>query len=308
MRRLAVLVLLAAGLSGQEIDSTALVHDTTDASSNEYIHEDWEYFAVRLRNEYLALGEKQYRSKQYQSAVIDYFNFLYHFPEDELVPLVHYRIGRTYERLGEFNLARDQYQLARDDPDADARVQVACMRQLARMDYELGHMGAILTLPDVDDPYILIVKGFASLSLVEWPRSGEYFRRAQKYFPARAQGLLDSLVSAVDHVPDLKYYRTRKRGFFNLLPGGGLYYLGSTGEAAGYAATVSTLALGAFMVDNWTRYVMGAGAAGLYVWSYQAAGRGMARGNERILQEYLAGVHQQYSIRMFWRFGHPAIF
>ncbi len=240
-----ILILLAIGLlAAQEVaDTTAL--DTTDARSNAYIHEDWSYFAERLRNEFLALGERKYRRGEYQAAVMEYFSFLYHFPEDELVPLVHYRIGRAYERLAKFDLARKQYALVRDSLDADPQVKVVCLRQLARMNFERGAVQAVLDLPPVDDPYILVLKGFASLTEENWTASAELFQQAHRYYPGKAQLILDSLITDIEAIPDLRYYRRWNRTFWNLLPGGGMAYARSWGEALGYAVSIGTLATAA---------------------------------------------------------------
>ncbi|MFB0517205.1 MAG: tol-pal system YbgF family protein [Candidatus Neomarinimicrobiota bacterium] len=307
MRYLLGILLAIDLLAAQEVaDTTAL--DTTDARSNAYIHEDWSYFAERLRNEFLALGEKKYRRGEFQAAVMEYFSFLYHFPEDELVPLVHYRIGRAYERLKEFDLARQQYTAVRDSLDADPLVKVVCLRQLARMDYELGDYQAVLNLPPMEDPYILVLKGFASLTMENWTDSEELFRQAYRFYPPRAQKVLDSLITDIEAIPELRYYRGWKRSFWNLLPGGGLLYLGSLGEALGYAIGTGTLAMGAAIVPHWTRYVMGLGAVGVYMVSFKASKRLMEDRNLGIREARLVEINQAYSLDTFWSFAHPAIY
>ena len=65
MRYLPLLLQVIGPLAAQEAVEEI---DTTDAHSNLYIHEDWSYFAERLRNEFLALGEKKYRRGEYQAA------------------------------------------------------------------------------------------------------------------------------------------------------------------------------------------------------------------------------------------------
>lgn len=306
MRPLHIIILLAASLlSAQE---TQTEPDTTDAHSNAYIHEDWSYFAERLRNEFLALGERKYRRGEFRAAVLEYFSFLYHFPEDELVPLVHYRIGRGYEQLEEFELARKQYTLVRDSLDADPRVQVVCLRQLARMDYELGNYQAVLDLPPMDDPYILVLKGFASLTEENWTRSEELFQRARQFYPFKAQIILDKLIADIQALPDLRYYRRWKRFLWNLLPGGGLVYVRQWGEALGYAVGIGTLATAAVVTENWTRYAMGLGAGGLYVVSFKAAARVMNEKNLAIRKARLEEINAAYSLNTFWSFAHPAIY
>ena len=290
------------------LSPASTVPSRPDTSSNAYIHEDWDYFAERLRNEFLALGEKQYRRGDYQSAVMDYYNFLYHFPDDDLLPLVHYRIGRSYEQLREFGLAAEQYRLVRDDNNADPRVKVVCLRQLARMDFETGDYQAVLSLPDIEDPYLLVLRGFASLTLDDWEQAGPLIRRAYEYYPARGRVLLDSLLSEIDRIPNLDYYRTWKRSSLGLLPGGGLFYLRQGGEGLGYAASVGSLGLSALLADGWYRYLLGAGAGGLYMWSFRAASREMAAANQDRLDRHLAGIRQTFPLDLFWSFAHPAIF
>lgn len=299
------MLLVVSFLMGQEEGD---LPDTTDGHTNIYVHEDWSYFAERMRNEFLALGEKKYRRGEYQAAVLEYFSFLYHFPEDGLVPLVHYRIGRAYELLDEFALARREYTLVRDSLKADPRVRVVCIRQLARMDYEEGDYAAVLALPPMSDPYILVLKGFASLTMENWTGSEAYLREAYRYYPRRAQLVLDSLITDIQGLPELRYYRNWKRTFLNLLPGGGLLYLGSLSETLGYAISFSTLALGAIVTPNWTRYAMGLGAVGIYVVSFKASKRLLEDRNLTIREQRLAEINTAYSLDTFWKFAHPAIY
>ncbi len=303
MRYFLLAMMLTGFLFAQETEA-----DTADAHSNAYIHEDWSYFAERLRNEFLALGERRYRRGEYQAAVMEYFSFLYHFPEDELLPLVHYRIGRAYERLEEFDLARQQYTLVRDSLAADSIVQVVCLRQLARIDYERGRYQAVLDLPPMDDPYIMVLKGFASLTEENWTGSEELFRQARRFYPARAQLILDSLMADIQALPELPYYRGWKRTLWSLLPGGGLAYAHNWGEALGYAVGIGTLITAAVMTQNWTRYAMGLGAGGLYVVSFKAAARMMEERNLAIRKARLAELGAAYSLDTFWSFAHPAIY
>lgn len=302
MRLLILILLVASLLSAQELP------DTTDARSNAYIHEDWSYFAERLRNEFLALGEKKYRRGEYKAAVMDYFNFIYHFPEDELIPLVHYRIGRAYELMEAFELAQEQYTWVQDHPDADPRVKVVCLRQLARMDYELGRYEEVLSLPDLDDPYLLVLKGFAALTEENWSQSGSLIQRARRFYPARAQVLLDSLMADIEGLADLEYYAGWKGWLFSLLPGGGLIYVDSHGDGLGQALGVGSLAAAAAFTGNWTRYVLGAGAVGLYGVGFKSASRAIGAANRDILGARLAEIKASYGLDRFWSFAHPAIF
>ncbi len=307
MRILLTYMLLTTSLlSAQVFQEEA--SDTIDTQSNAYIHEDWSYFAERLRNEFLALGERRYQRGEFQSAVMEYFSFLYHFPEDDLVPLVHYRIGRAYEQLGEFELAQREYSLVRDSLDADPRVQVVCLRQLARMDYELGHYQTVLDLPPIDDPYILVLKGFASLTEDDWAESEEFFRQARRFYPSKAQVILDQLIADIQTVPDLRYYKRWKRALWNLLPGGSFIYLRSWGEAFGYTIAIGTLGAATVISEHWTRYVMGLGAVGLYGLSFRASSRLMAEKNLVLTRTRLAEIKATYSLNIFWSFAHPAIY
>lgn len=307
MRLLILFLLATSPLTAQE-PAEPTAPDTTDGQSNAYIHEDWSYFAERLRNEFLALGEKKYRRREYKAAVMDYFNFIYHFPEDELIPLVHYRIGRAYELMEAFELAREQYTWVQDHPDADPRVKVVCLRQLGRMDYELGHYEEVLSLPELDDPYLWVLKGFAALTVENWSQSGSLIQRARHFYPARAQELLDSLMADIEGLGDLEYYAGWKGRLFSLLPGGGLIYVDSRGDGLGHVLGVGSLAAAAALTGNWTRYVLGVGAVGLYGVSFRSASRAIRAANRDILDARLAEIKGSYGLDRFWSFAHPAIF
>lgn len=313
MRRLCIMVLAAGALSAQETPEFAGQVDTTglpeiDARSNAYIHEDWAYFAERLRNEFLALGEKKYRRREYQAAVLEYFNFLLHFPEDGLVPLVHYRMGRAYHRIGELALAGEQYRLAREHPQADARVQVVAIRQLARLDLDAGRDSTVLALTLDNDPYVLVLKGFAALTLPDWQRSEGYFSAARRYYPLRGRAILDRIIADLQALHEIKYFSKLGGRFWSLTPGGGHARLGLWGEALGFGVSVGTLTLAAVLAEGWTRYVMVTGAVLLYWWSGRAASRELNGANAALLQSRLDEIRARYNVDTLWSFAHPAIF
>ncbi|MCH7520118.1 MAG: hypothetical protein IIB42_00250 [Candidatus Marinimicrobia bacterium] len=302
MRSLIFIVLAAGLLTAQALP------DTTDARSNAYIHEDWSYFAERMRNEFLALGEKKFRQGEYERAVMDYFNFIYHFPEDELIPLVHYRLGRAYELMGAYEQAREQYAWVWDHPGSDPRVKMVCLRQLARIDYELGRYEEVLRRPELDDPYLLVLKGFAALTAENWSQSGSLIQRARHFYPARAQVLLDSLLADIEGLADLEYYAGWKGRLLSLFPGGSLFYVDNYGDGLGHALGVGSLAAAAALTGNWTRYVLGAGAVGLYGIGLRSYSRAIEAANREILNARLAEIKASYGLDRFWSFAHPAIF
>ncbi|MCH7575030.1 MAG: hypothetical protein IIA59_07870 [Candidatus Marinimicrobia bacterium] len=316
MRLLSLMVALSSLVSAQEAPQLKALNfgsdttfiDTVDGRSNAYIQEDWAYFAERLRNEFLALGERKYQRRDFQGAVLEYYSFILHFPDDGLIPLVRYRMGRAYHRIGELALARDQYFLSRDHAAADPRVRMVSVRQLARLDYDAGRHADVLALPINTDPYILVLKGFSSLTVEEWRDAQDYFVSARRYYPSRGQAVLDRIIADVEQLNQIRYYSAWGNRIWNIAPGGGLARIGSVGDAMGFGVGVGTLALGAILIDNWTRWVMAAGAGGLYWASYGAAGRQRDRANESRLQKRLDAIISTYNINVLWSFGHPAIF
>ena len=205
--------MLAAQTEGGQVADT-LTGETAvrdDLRSNAFIHEEWSFFAERLRNEHLALAERKFRDQRYDEAVVEYYQFLYNFPEDGIVPLVQYRIGRAYELMLAYDLARGKYLMVRDSLDSDPRLRLVCLRQLAYLDYMEGQLDSVLALPPLDDPYILVLKAFASLSEENWTQSQPLVEQARRFYPPRAQVILDSLVIRLETITQRPIYRSWKR-------------------------------------------------------------------------------------------------
>jgi tetratricopeptide (TPR) repeat protein len=302
--------LLAAQTGGGPVADT-LAGETAvpdDLRSNAYIHEEWSYFAERLRNEHLALAERKFRDQRYDEAVVEYYQFLYNFPEDDIVPLVQYRIGRAYELMQAYDLARSKYKMVRDTLDSDPRLRLVCLRQLAYLDYLDGRYDSVLALPPLDDPYILVLKAFASLTEENWTRSQALVEQAYRFYPTRAQVLLDSLITRLEAIPQRPSYRSWKRVVWSLIPGGGLAYTDQWGEALGHAAGICGLAVGAAVVPAWPRYLMGVGALVLYGVSFESAVWTQQEGNRRLLREQLQAIREDFPLDLFWSFGHPSIY
>ncbi|MFC1481533.1 hypothetical protein ACFL6E_04740 [Candidatus Neomarinimicrobiota bacterium] len=68
------------------------------------------------------------------------------------------------------------------------------------------------------------------------------------------------------------------------------------------------MALTAWQLDNWFRYIPGVGAGFLYLWSFKSAARIMGQANDKVLIAHLEAMHQRYQLRRFWTFAHPAIY
>jgi hypothetical protein len=153
-----------------------------------------------------------------------------------------------------------------------------------------------------------VLRGFAALAVEDLTSSESFFSEAYRYFPPKAQLVLDSLLTDVKSVPELRYYRGWKRSIANFLPGGGMFYLGAMGEGMGYIIGTGTLAIAAITTPNWTRYLMGLGSVGLYVVSFKATRNVMKEKNSSIRSTAIMSIRDSYSLNTFWSFAHPAVF
>ena len=248
------------------------------------------------------------RRGSYSDALVDYVQLLQTNDNEELSRMVRYRMGRAYEELGSYPEASRMYRQVRDDPASHAHLRRVCQRQISLIDYRRGRFEAVLSLPSTEDPYLLILTGFAAITPAGWQRAREQLLRAYPSFPPQGQRLLDEILTRIGASPALRYKRRGAAFFWNLLPGGGSAYNGDWSGAGFYALSVTSLAGATVDITDWPRYGYALAAAGCYWAGIRAAGPERKRLNAALLKAHLASIRADYAPDIFWSFAHPAIY
>jgi tetratricopeptide (TPR) repeat protein len=111
-----------------------------------------------LRTSMLQVADHYARDNDWQKAVLQYYEFLFRFPDDSLTPGVYIRIASVYQQCGEMQLAEEYYRKAVDQY-AHTRFDLENRLRLAVFYYDKGDYEAALqyALAQREPPFRIII-------------------------------------------------------------------------------------------------------------------------------------------------------
>ncbi len=252
-----VLVLAISAVSGDELDNTGdkTVTDTeplevAPAKENDKEYADNAVFFTesnmyKFANYMFNLGE-------YDRALVEYHRFNFTYPESELEHLATFKVGLSYEKLGEYKRARRQYlKLVRHNRDKE--VQQICRYRVAATFYSSAQWDSTLSFitnlevgreTDIADAFEYL-KGWCYLQKSDYGSAIEVFQRLKD--SGNSQDALPSLhflISKSRQGLILPHKNPAVSGVLStVIPGAGQAYCERWGDAA-FSAFFTLGALG----------------------------------------------------------------
>lgn len=105
--------------------------------------QELQFEELDLRTNILQVADLYARNGEWQEAILQYYEFLFRFPNDSLAPSVYTRIATVYQRSGELQLA-DEYYHKTVDQYAHTRFDLENRLRLAGFYYDKGDYEAAL--------------------------------------------------------------------------------------------------------------------------------------------------------------------
>lgn len=111
-----------------------------------------------LRTNILQVADHYARDGDWQKAILQYYEFLFRFPDDSLAPGVYLRIATVYQQCGELQLAEEYYRKAANQ-SAHTRFDLENRLRLALFYYDKGDYEAALryALAQRESPFRIII-------------------------------------------------------------------------------------------------------------------------------------------------------
>ena len=231
MRRLYTYILLIqiCSLSGQEN------YRSTDDIKNE-----WGEYTNYQRDEMLSFIDFLYNEGYYERCLISSFQFLYKLPDDPQKPAILYLIGRSYDGMENYALARRYYKRVMNiEPKTSVAYTASKYRETYSYLMEGDDKSVLINTEGSDDPYDLIMRAFSYFQSLKWEDARALFISAEEKFDHRHYSkLMVPIYQAIENVSNVRQHSHSKVALSGMfLPGGGQFTLNDRQNGQGILFT-----------------------------------------------------------------------
>ncbi|GEM_PF-852819 len=180
-----------------------------------------------LRRNILEVADNYARQEDWPDAIMQYYEYLYRFPDDTLVPVVYFKIAALYEQSGQLKLAEKNLRQAVEKCQSNDKYDLEARLRWSYFLYKNGRLEESLkfALCQKEIPF-RIVEIYALLGLDEYELADSLLT----VFETRAAyrlALAPELKQMVAQPAQLPWYRKWGAvGLSAVLPGSGRIFLG----------------------------------------------------------------------------------
>ena len=203
--------------------------------SPEDVKVEWKNYTTFQRQELVNFATFLYDEEFYERALLVYFQFLYKYPGDELEMAAYFKIGKCYEMMGDWDLAKNYYNRIIERMPSESVASKAAKYQLYYISLETkDHNKIVEKTFGTTDPYDLIFRAYAHFEMLEWEESKLAFKSAQAAFDhGHYTKLIKSWYSAIKTAENAPLKSKTPALLSSLFPGGGFLYLKQKENAIG---------------------------------------------------------------------------
>lgn len=218
---------------------TGLLVSQESYQSVDQVKEEWEDYTTFQKQELVAFSNFLMSEGFYERALLGFFQFLYKYPQDSLEFAAYYQIAKSYEYMGNDDLAMNYYQRIIDEAPPESNAAEAADFQITYLTLKGGdYTGVLERTKGTDDPYDLVFQGYAYMQKLEWTAARQSFKAAEARFDhSHYTKLLRPLYKAINTAMNAPLKKRMPALLSALVPGGGHVYLKQYENALGSAFT-----------------------------------------------------------------------
>ena len=196
---------------------------------------EWQNYTSFQRQELVNFATFLYDEEFYERALLVYFQFLYKYPGDELEMAAYFKIGKCYEMMENWDLAKNYYNRIIEKSPEGSVASNAANYQLHFISLEIEEYNKVIEkTSETTDPYNLIFRGYAHFEMLEWEESKMSFRAAQASFDHDYYSKqIKSWYNAIKTAENAPLKSKTPALLSSLFPGGGFLYLKQNENAIG---------------------------------------------------------------------------
>ena len=199
------------------------------------IKSEWKNHTSFQRQELVNFANFLYDEGFYERALISYFQYLYRYPKDELEMATYFQIGKCYELLESWDLAKNYYKRIIDENPSKSVSKNAAQYQLLYISLvNKKYEEVIDSTNNSKDPYELIFRAYAHFELLEWTESKQAFKTAEVLFNhSHYSKQIRPWYKAIKTAQNAPLKERKSALLASIAPGGGFVYLKQTESAIG---------------------------------------------------------------------------
>ena len=192
------------------------------------IKNEWNEHTNYQRDEMLSFIDFLFNEEYYERCLVSSFQFLYKLPDDPQKPVILYLIGRSYEGMENYALARRYYNRVMN---IESKTSIAYKASKYRETYsylmEGDNKSVLINTEGSDDPYDLTLRAFSYFQSLKWEDARALFISAEEKFDHRHYSkLMIPIYQAIENVSNIRQHNHAKVALGGVfLPGGGQFIL-----------------------------------------------------------------------------------
>ena len=218
----------------------------------EAIEKEWKGYTSYQKEEALSFCDFLFKQGYYERCLVNAFQALYKFPDDEIVSVLNYYIGRCYEEMVNYKLANIYYQKVINKEPKDSQNYKAAFYRNVYVKLMMDDVDDVLKITDSSktDPYLLTFRGYSYLKKKNWDEARTSFISAQSNFShPHYDKLITPLYQTIEEVYTVpKHNRYLIFIMSSLFPGAGQFILGNKTQGQGILSSVGLMML----ISSWT--------------------------------------------------------
>ena len=218
----------------------------------ESIEKEWKGYTSYQKEEALSFCDFLFKEGYYERCLVNAFQALYKFPDDDIVSVLNYYIGRCYEEMVNYKLAKIYYQKVIKKQPKDSQSYKASFYRSVYVSLMMDDVDNVLKITDSSktDPYLLTFRGYSYLKKKNWDEARTSFISAQSNFShPHYDKLITPLYQTIEELYTVpKHNRYLIFMMSSLFPGAGQFMLGNKMQGQGIFSSVGLMML----ISSWT--------------------------------------------------------
>ena len=214
--------------------------------SVEDIKTEWTGYTSFQKEEMVSFCDFLFNEGYYERCLLTSFQIIYKFPNDPNISTIKYYIARSYEEMGNYDLAHSYYDQVKELEQPGSSIYKAVEYRKSYINLISGKADVLLeNTKNTEDPYLMTFRGYAHMSKLEWEDARAAFISAQSGFAhPHYDDLMSPIYQAIENVhtvPRHNKYLVLFSG--TLFPGGGQFMLREWDKGQGVLSSVGLMLL-----------------------------------------------------------------